>query len=146
MAEPYKLRKDLRKLRAELLADPYFRDVPSMQPESRKTAILFHAKDDRPEVRREVFKLLLRHDIKFYAVVRNKQTLPTWVGLDFLMYAPVLVEQRLEKQTLCCRTGNLFSGFYESLLLRLDCGRMTLAIQVRGIGIGQGLRLSLIHI
>lgn len=79
VADPSQLRSDLQKLRAELLADPYFRDVPSMQPESRKTAILFHAKDDRPEVRREVFKLLLEHDIKFYAVVRNKTDLANFV-------------------------------------------------------------------
>ena len=79
VADPAQLRRDLRNLRAELLADPYFRGVPSMQPEERKTAILFHAKDDRPEVRREVFKLLLKHDIKFYAVVRNKTDLANFV-------------------------------------------------------------------
>lgn len=79
VADPIQLRKELRDLRAELLADPYFRGVPSMQPESGKTAILFHAKDDRPEVRREVFKLLLKHDIKFYAVVRNKIDLANFV-------------------------------------------------------------------
>ena len=79
VADPAQLRKELRALRAELLADPYFRGVPSMQPEARKTAVLFHAKDDRPEVRREVFKLLLKHDIKFYAVVRNKTDLANFV-------------------------------------------------------------------
>ena len=77
--DPERLRAELRQLRAELLADPYFRDFPSMQPEARKTAILFHAKDDRPEVRREVFKLLLNHDIRFYAVVRNKHDLANFV-------------------------------------------------------------------
>jgi hypothetical protein len=79
VADPTDLRKELRQLREELLADPYFRGVPSMQPDARKTAVLFHAKDDRPEVRREVFKLLLKHDIKFYAVVRNKTDLSNFV-------------------------------------------------------------------
>ena len=79
VADPKSLRLELRNLRAELIADPYFRGVPSMQLEKGKTAVLFHAKDDRPEVRREVFKLLLKHDIKFYAVVRNKTDLASFV-------------------------------------------------------------------
>ena len=63
--------KDLAALRTQLLADPYFKGVPSMQPEARKTALFFHAKDDLPEVRREVFRVLLRHNFAFYAVVRT---------------------------------------------------------------------------
>jgi len=60
-------------LRNELLSDPYFKKVPSMQPENRKTAVCFHAKDDPPEVRREMFNLLLKQDIEFHAVVRCKR-------------------------------------------------------------------------
>lgn len=70
---------DLNTLRADLLADPYFKDVPSMQPAARKTALYFHAKDDLPEVRREVFKVLQRHPIRFSAVVRDKQTVLDYV-------------------------------------------------------------------
>jgi hypothetical protein len=65
------LMDDLAALRAQLLADPYFKGVPSLKPESGKTALFFHAKDDLPEVRREVFKVLERHDFSFYAVVRT---------------------------------------------------------------------------
>lgn len=71
-ADPAALGEDLDALRRQLLADPYFRGVPSMQPERRKTAIAFHAKDDLPEVRREVYKVLARHELKFFAVVRDK--------------------------------------------------------------------------
>lgn len=74
MAECWALEKlagDLAELRSQLLADPYFKGVPSMQPEAKKTALFFHAKDDLPEVRREVFKVLERHDFSFYAVVRT---------------------------------------------------------------------------
>ena len=74
-----KLSADLAKLRAELVADPYFKNVPSLRPESKKTALYFHAKDDLPEVRREMFKLLPRHELKFSAVVRDKQSV-----LDFV--------------------------------------------------------------
>ncbi len=70
--DPTRLREDLAALRTHLLADPYFKQVPSMQPEERKTALLFHAKDDLPEVRREVFPLIQRHPIRFSAIVRDK--------------------------------------------------------------------------
>ena len=59
-------------LRAELLADPYFRDVPSMQPARGRTAAAFHAKDDPAEVRYRVFHVLMKHDVRFSAVVRSK--------------------------------------------------------------------------
>ena len=69
----------LDSLRAELLADPYFKDVPSMQLQKRKTALGFHAKDDVPEVRREVFRVLLKHEMKFFAVVRDKAAVLAYV-------------------------------------------------------------------
>lgn len=65
----------INKLRQQLLADPYFANVPSMRPEKRKTARLFHAKDDLPEVRREVFKLLGDMDLRFYAFIRDKRVI-----------------------------------------------------------------------
>ncbi len=71
MSDVSSLDADLRQLRADLLADPYFKGVPSMQSAQGKTAIFFHAKDDPPEVRREVFKVLLRHDFNFYAIIRT---------------------------------------------------------------------------
>ncbi|MBS1249607.1 MAG: hypothetical protein MAG431_01187 [Chloroflexi bacterium] len=70
---------ELNALRVQLLADPYFLDVPSMQPETHKTAEAFHAKDDLPEVRKEVFTLLRQHQIHFSAVVRDKQQLLSYV-------------------------------------------------------------------
>lgn len=77
--DPDALGRELSQLRTDLLADPYFKDVPSMQPEARKTVLAFHAKDDVPEVRREVFGLLLRHRVRFFAVVRNKEGLIDYV-------------------------------------------------------------------
>lgn len=79
VGDPEKLSHDLNMLRSELLADPYFKKVPSMQPENRKTALAFHAKDDLAEVRRDVYKLLREHDLRFYAVVRNKAALVAYV-------------------------------------------------------------------
>ena len=77
--DPMALSAELAQLRAELAADPYFKDVPSFQQERGKTAVAFHAKDDLPEVRREVFKLLLRHQVKFYAVVRDMHAVLAYV-------------------------------------------------------------------
>ena len=71
---PVSLTHEMSELRATLLADPYFRGIPSMQPDQRKTALAFHAKDDVAEVRREVFSLLRRHTgIRFFAVVKDKR-------------------------------------------------------------------------
>jgi hypothetical protein len=66
------LASELTVLRQQLLADPYFNKVPSMQPEEKKTFFAFHAKDDIPEVRREVFTVIRKFDLRFLAVVRNK--------------------------------------------------------------------------
>jgi hypothetical protein len=77
--DPPALVADLTRLRARLIADLYFKDVPSMQPKQRKTALLFHAKDDLPEVRREVFALLQRHAIRFSAIVRDKLAILAYV-------------------------------------------------------------------
>lgn len=77
--QPEVLGAQLQALRLELIADPYFKGVPSMRPENRKTALAFHAKDDVPEVRWEVYKLLVKSEVRFYAVVRNKTALATYV-------------------------------------------------------------------
>jgi hypothetical protein len=72
--DPESLRRAMAELRAALMADPYFAGIPSMQPNQRKTALAFHAKDDVAEVRREVFALLRRHaGIRFFAVVKDKR-------------------------------------------------------------------------
>lgn len=76
---PAAITAELASLREALLADPYFRRVPSMQLEQRKTALAFHAKDDLPEVRREVYRVLMQHDVQFFAVVRNKTSVLDYV-------------------------------------------------------------------
>ena len=73
--EPTIVAEGLESLRRDMLADPYFANVPSFHSDRRKTALAFHAKDDLPEVRREVFRFLMRQDIRFFAVVRCKRTI-----------------------------------------------------------------------
>lgn len=52
--EPEFLRDNLNRLHKEIATNSYFYGVPSIT----KTNLAFHAKDDIPEVRYEVFKLL----------------------------------------------------------------------------------------
>jgi 2,4-dienoyl-CoA reductase-like NADH-dependent reductase (Old Yellow Enzyme family) len=75
VADPGSLGLALEALQKDLLADPFLQRIPSMLPASRKTALAFHAKDDVPEVRHQVFHLLMQHDVRFYAVVRDKRAL-----------------------------------------------------------------------
>jgi hypothetical protein len=74
------LNAELNGLRTRLLNDPYFKGVPSMQAAEKKTAVAFHAKDDLPEVRREVLSLLARLPyLRFFAVIRDKEKLVSYV-------------------------------------------------------------------
>jgi hypothetical protein len=78
--EPSSLTVELSDLRHHLIADPYFKGVPSMQPEADKTAVYFHAKDDVPEIRKEVFQFLQkRTDLRFFAAIKDKNEVLKYV-------------------------------------------------------------------
>jgi hypothetical protein len=72
--DPPALASRLNQLRMELIAHPYFAGVESFKAERKKTALLFHAKDDLPEVRFRVFELLreMGNALRFHAVVCDK--------------------------------------------------------------------------
>lgn len=72
IGQPEVVAASLESLRSQLLADPYFAKVPSFQPGARKTALAFHAKDDPAEVRREVFRVLARTELKVFVGIRRK--------------------------------------------------------------------------
>ncbi|HEV58603.1 MAG TPA: hypothetical protein ENN87_14095 [Phycisphaerales bacterium] len=72
LPDPEHAAVELDTLRRRLLADPYFQGVPSMQPATKKTALCFHAKNDLPEVRREVFRLLPTLNAKVQVAIRRK--------------------------------------------------------------------------
>lgn len=78
--DPIALQNSFDQLRVQLMSDSYFKDVPSMQPSERKTALAFHAKDDLPEVRRDVFQILRETDgLRFFAVVADKLSVLEYV-------------------------------------------------------------------
>ena len=66
--DPQPLRRAILDLQQEIANDPYFQEFPSL----RKTARAFHAKDDRPEIRYQVFKLLSTLDFKAQFIVARK--------------------------------------------------------------------------
>ncbi len=80
VGDPESLAAELEDLRHNLVNDPYFKGVPSMQPEAEKTAFFFHAKDDVPEVRKAVFELLTkRDDLRFFATIKDKHVVLDYV-------------------------------------------------------------------
>ena len=80
VSDPSLLKERFDELRARLMSDPYFRSVPSMQPDARKTVVAFHAKDDLPEVRRDVFRILRDTEgLRFFAVVADKLSVLEYV-------------------------------------------------------------------
>lgn len=78
--DPAALNDRFDKLRAQLMNDSYFKSVPSMQPANQKTALAFHAKDDLPEIRRDIFRLLRDTErLRFFAVVADKLSVLEYV-------------------------------------------------------------------
>jgi hypothetical protein len=75
LADPVALRKDMESLRRKLLNDPYLSGICSMNPESGKTARSFHAKNDCPEIRMAVFRMLAGHHIRVQVGIRRKECL-----------------------------------------------------------------------
>ncbi len=66
--DPEPIRRRLTELRAEVAADRYLKDIPSM----KKTLLAFHAKDDCAEVRQLVFRCLDDFDFSIQIVVARK--------------------------------------------------------------------------
>ena len=111
---PDQLKRDLEALRAQLLADPYFKGVPSMQENARKTARSFHAKDDLAEVRRDVYRLLNSFDLSFACAAIDKHKLAEYVrdvlNPQGIRYTP--------NQLYDYMAGYLFNGLIEA---DMDC-------------------------
>lgn len=75
VADPIGLNERLRLVHREILTDPFYAGVESLKPEREKTHVLLHAKDDLPEIRERVYRVLLNEDLRFFAVVRDKRGL-----------------------------------------------------------------------
>ncbi|MGR3179311.1 MAG: DUF3800 domain-containing protein [Candidatus Anammoxibacter sp.] len=69
---PHETRLAIEKLRKEILSDSYLKNIASVH---KKTNISFHAKDDCPEVRMKVYKLIKNLDVKVYCIIRRKESI-----------------------------------------------------------------------
>jgi hypothetical protein len=66
---PSEIRKAIANLHQEIKEDEYLKSIPSIS----KTNLHFHAKDDCPEVREKVFKLIKKLDFKAEFIVARKR-------------------------------------------------------------------------
>jgi len=66
--DPQPLREAISALQRQVIQDPYFQDFPSI----KRTAVAFHAKDDVPEIRYQVFKLLAGLEFEAQFIVARK--------------------------------------------------------------------------
>lgn len=66
------VRAMVTELQKEIVNDPYYKDVPSIEKKKNKTGYYLHATDDLPEVREKIFKMIKDLDISFEAVVGRK--------------------------------------------------------------------------
>jgi hypothetical protein len=83
IANPKQVACELNSLRSSLMTHPRYKSIPSMQPEARKTAIAFHAKDDYAEIREKVFELIQSFDIKVFVAIRSKVEIADAAKADF---------------------------------------------------------------
>ena len=66
--DPVALRNALSQLRASIITDTYYQGIPSLE----KTKRAFHAKDDIPEIREKVYRLIATLDFKAQFIVGRK--------------------------------------------------------------------------
>lgn len=102
VVEPASLEADLQALRVDILRDSYLKKIPSVHD---KTAKMFHAKDDCPEARMQVFQLLARHPIQFFALIRDKHSVVNWVR-----------EQNVADPAFRYTTNTLYDSMVQSIL------------------------------
>ena len=90
-----------------------------MQPGAGKTAICFHAKDDLPEVRREVFKLLPKLGAKVQVAVRRKAVLA--------QEARTVMQSTGKRMSENAVYDNLVKRLFKNLLHKSQDNRVTFA-------------------
>jgi hypothetical protein len=79
IADAAAIKADFDALRAQVTGDPFLKKLRQFKPERKETSVYFHATVDPVEVRWEVYKILLRHDFRFTAVIKSKRTVLEYV-------------------------------------------------------------------
>jgi len=73
------IKADFDALRAQVLNDPFLKKLRQFKPERKETSVYFHATVDPVEVRWEIYKILLRHEFRFTAVIKSKRAVLDYV-------------------------------------------------------------------
>lgn len=119
ISNPEQVTWELNALRSSVMADPRFKNIPSMQPEAKKTAITFHAKDDHPEIREKVFELMQSFDIKVLVAVRSKTDMAEAAKADFKSLG-----KKLEQNAIY---DDLITRIFQNLLHKADVIHIAIA-------------------
>ena len=119
LPDPQLAEQKLNALRAKLMVDPRFSNIPSMQPEAKKTALFFHAKNDVAEARQEVFNLLPELGAKVLVAIRRKSDLVTASNLLYQQTG-----QKLQSSTIY---DDLVSRLFTNMLHKADENKIVFA-------------------
>jgi hypothetical protein len=79
IADSAAIKTDFDALRARVTNDPFLKKLRQFKPERKETSVYFHATVDPVEVRWEVYKILLKHDFRFSAVIKSKRAVLEYV-------------------------------------------------------------------
>ena len=93
ISDPEAVTGELNALRAKLMTHPRYKGIPSMQPEAKKTAIAFHAKDDYAEIREQVFELIQSFDVKVFVAIRSKAEIAEPAKANFKSFRQDMLQQ-----------------------------------------------------
>jgi hypothetical protein len=90
-----------------------------MQPEAKKTAISFHAKDDYAEIREKVFERIQSFDIKVFVAIRSKAEIAEAAKANFKNLG-----KRIQQNGIY---DDLLKRLFKNLLHKADIIQMTIA-------------------
>jgi hypothetical protein len=119
IADPEQVAWELEALRSSLMAHPCYKGIPSMQPDAKKTAIAFHAKDDYAEIREKVFELMQSFDIKVFVAIRSKAEIADAAKADFKSLGKKLQQNAIY--------DDLIKRLFKNLLHKADIIQIAIA-------------------
>lgn len=79
IADAAAIKADFDALRGQVSNDPFLKNLRQFKLQRKDTSVYFHATVDPVEVRWEVYKILLRHNFRFSAVIKSKRTVLKYV-------------------------------------------------------------------
>lgn len=119
IADPEAVAWELNALRSSLMTHPRYKGISSMQPQAKKTAIAFHAKDDYAEIREQVFELIQSFDVKVFVAIRSKAEIAETAKANFKSLG-----KKLQQNTIY---DDLVKRLFRNLLHKADVIQIAIA-------------------